>query len=140
MFLAPDWGRKIEAIISDRGDEFDVIGCMTNRLRGAHQLHGGRISEEADIGAHVAIAQSRWAEFGTQVKATPSPIAAVCMLFRRSTWARSPFRERDICFDTYFSRAVVAAGGRLGVALGLYVFHLYRWGKTDPANNWSHLQ
>lgn len=140
MFLTPSWGAQVEAVVEAHGD-YDLIGCVTNRLRGRHQLHGGALSGEPDIGAHVAIAQARWAEHGPAVKELHhGAVAGAFMLFRRSTWERVRFVERTIWADAYFTKAVRGRrGARVGIALGLYLFHLYRWGHPNPADSIGHL-
>lgn len=80
MFLTPEWGRQIEEIILAHGHEFDVIGAITNRLHSKYQLHNGALSNDPDIGNHVAIARERWAQHGPAVVKTPDPIAAMCMI------------------------------------------------------------
>lgn len=139
LFLMPQWGKQIEAIVEAQRNNFAVIGAMTNRIRSPEQLHGGRLSEEADIGQHVAIAKNRWNEHGTAVKPMLGPAAGMLMLFSKQTWLAHPFPERSIHFDQLFCDAARANGGRVGVALGLYLFHLYRWGHANPASYVGHL-
>lgn len=139
-FLMPQWGKQVEAIVAEHGDTFDLIGAMTNRIRAPYQLHEGVFSEEADLSRHVGIATQRWGGYGTAVAPVPyGPIAGFLMLFRKSTWARHPFPERSIYFDSAFTDAVRHNGGKVGVALGLYVLHLYRWGKANPTGHVAHL-
>lgn len=134
MFLTPEWGRQIEEIILAHGHEFDVIGAITNRLHPKYQLHNGALSNDPDIGNHVAIARERWAQHGPAVVKTPDPIAAMCMIFSKRFWLERPFDEGSIVFDSTFTSC-----RRCGVALDLYVFHLYRWGAQDPCNSIDHL-
>jgi hypothetical protein len=140
LFLTADWGAQIEQIIARHGANYAVIGAMTNRVRSPYQLHGGVISDNGDISHHCAIASDRWATYGTSVRDIPGPLAGMCLIFNRRVWERTPFEPRSIYFDKLFSSAVRKAGGRLGVAQGLYLFHLYRWGSADPINNVEHLQ
>lgn len=140
LFLTPDWGAQIERVIEQHGARYAVIGAMTNRLRSPYQLHGGVISQDPDISHHREIALTRRDEFGASVREVPGPVAGMCLIFNRRTWERTPFEPRSIYFDKQFSNAVREAGGRLGVAQGLYLFHLYRWGCEDPANHTEHLR
>jgi hypothetical protein len=139
MFLSADWGAQVEQIIARNGVRFDVIGAMTNRLRSRYQLHDGAISEVGDIGYHREIARQRWRDYGASVGEVPGPLAGMCLIFHRSVWERVPFEPYTIWFDKRFSSRVRELGGRLGVAHGLYLFHLYRWGEADPANSIEHL-
>jgi hypothetical protein len=139
LFLTPTWGKLVEQIVEQNGDDYAVIGCMTNRLRAPYQLHGGKLSEEADIGVHVQIAQQRQQTYGASVQAVSGPVAGLCLIFRKATWARHPFVTRSIYFDQFFCDAARSNHGRVGVALGLYLFHLYRWGKPNPVGYVGHL-
>lgn len=139
LFLTPQWGKQIEAVVEAQREHYAVIGAMTNRLRSPEQLHGGKISEEPDIGAHVTIAKQRWNEHGTTVRPLEGPAAGMLMLFSKQLWLRHPFVEKSIHFDQLFCLATRAHGGKIGVALGLYLFHLYRWGHQNPASYVGHL-
>ena len=117
LFLLPDWGSHVEQIVAAHGAEFDVIGCMTNRLKAPHQLHGGELSDEADIGRHIHIATQRQAEHGAAVAPVDGIVAGMFMLFRKSTWERHPFPRKAWNFDQAFCQKVTREGGRIGVAL-----------------------
>ena len=139
MFLSSRWGEEIEQIVA-ANHRYELIGCMTNRLRAPYQLHGGVLSDEPDIGKHLQIAQERWTTHGTQVAPLRAgPIAGMLMLFPKRVWERHQFVQRSIYFDQDFTASVRAHGGRVGVALGLYLFHLYRWGKANPQDYKGHL-
>lgn len=140
LFMEPDWGRQIAAIVEANRGQFDLISCMTNRLRASYQLHDGQISDEPDLNVHVGISRERRRVHGTHVEPTPlGPLAAMLLLFPKSLWAAHPFEERTIYFDQLFCAEARARGARLGVAWGLYVLHLYRWGHKNPAAYTGHL-
>ena len=140
LFLHPQWGNHVRSIIEANPDH-SLIGCVTNRLRADYQLHGGKFSEDADLRNHVAIAKQRWAEHKTNVAPLAAgPVAAVCMIFPKRVWQRHPFAERTIDFDRTFTDAVRAAGGRIGIAQGLYLWHTYRLGHVNPLNYIEHLK
>ena len=140
MFLTPRWGFLIERIVEWNAEVFDLIGCMTNRLRAPYQCHNGGLSNDPDIGRHREIALSREAAHGAVVSPLDEgPIAGMFMLFPRRVWERFPFPERSIYFDQQFTGRIRSEGGKVGVALGLYLFHLYRWGQADPAAFKDHL-
>jgi hypothetical protein len=138
MYLTDFWGAQIEDIISKNGD-YDLIGCMTNRLRNTHQLHEGRVSEDTDIMNHMKIAEHLHKEHYDAVEQTFKPIAGMFMLFPKKTWASIRFRENTPAFDTFFSKQLIANGGKVGIAKGLYIFHKYRLGKPDIKND-KHLR
>jgi len=140
--LQPDWGNQIEAIIKKNGNDFKLIGCMTNRLRANHQLYRNRFSNEPDIDYHVQIAIILQNQSYDKVEAT-TYVAGLCLIFNKDTWkAVGGFRENSILFDKEFNTDIRAkfGGNPIGIAKGLYLFHLYRWGSKDPYNDTQHLK
>lgn len=132
MYLTPDWGKQVYEALEKHGNDYDMIGCMTNRLGGNHQLVEG-MYEVTDIVEHhkkaIELSQKHWAE----IVPINTGIAGVFMCFRKSTWKKYGFRtDGDWKFDTDFSKRVISGGGRVGLMSGLYVFHLYRiWSKSQ---------
>lgn len=136
MFLTPDWGKQIEEIIL-ANPQFQLIGCVTNRLRGGAQVIEGMF-DEGDISKHIQTALSLQSK-RTEVLGAMG-IAGLCMIFHKSVWNKVKFQERSIKFDSQFCGGVAGLGMRIGIATGLYLFHLYRWGKEDARNYTKHLQ
>lgn len=136
MFLTHDWGKKIESIIEEYGNNYDLIGCITNRLRSHNQLHLGQFSEDPNIINHIEIANSL-SHINTIRPATE--IAGVFMLFKKETWLKSKFRENTFAFDRKFCQDILSKGGKIGISEGLYLFHSYRLGHKDPKNYVQHL-
>ena len=142
LFLRPDWGKQIEDIVYGYSDKFKLISCVTNRLRADHQLYKNRFSEDSNITNHVAIANELHAQFYDDIEAT-SYVAGLCLIFNKDTWkAVGGFRENSILFDKEFNTDIRAkfGGNPIGIAKGLYLFHLYRWGSKDPYNDTQHLK
>lgn len=138
MFLQPDSQALIEQIVAS-DPPFDLIGCRTNRLRGDHQCIR-MMFDEKNIGPHIEIARELADKNKTLIISTTEPIAGMFMLFKKSLWDRIKFDETAIRFtDKKFSADVMAAGGKLGVAQGFYLFHLYRWGSNNPYTDIEHL-
>lgn len=138
MFLQPGSQALIEQIAAS-DPPFDLIGCRTNRLRGKHQCCQSMFNE-ANIDIHVKYAEICNNEHFLYIAHTHQPIAGMFMLFRKSLWDRIKFNETAMRFtDKKFSAAVMANGGKLGVAQGLYLFHLYRWGSNNPYTDIEHL-
>lgn len=136
MFLAPEWGTQIETIIKDNPD-YDVITCMTNRVGLKDCLLFGEF-RECEISDHIWAAQICWYENGTEVKQT-TVAPGMLMIFHKSVWQKHKFKEKSIVFDRQFSAEVIVGGGKIGVAKGLYIFHLYRWGSNNPKSSINHL-
>lgn len=134
MFTTPDWPKHIEDIISENGNKYDVIGCMTNRLKSEHQLIEGMFDEES-ITKHLDIASSIRSN---EVVAADS-VAGLCLIFNKDVWEKVKFKEESITFDTEFSKSVRRNGFKIGVAKGLYLIHLYRWGQENPCKYVKHL-
>jgi hypothetical protein len=59
------------------------------------------------------------------------------MLFSKRTWEDvGGFREGGVAvggqtLDNHFSKSVIKIGGKIGIAKGIYLFHIYR----EWANN-----
>jgi len=122
----------------------DLISCMTNRIGIKYQQHEGEISDNFDILHHMKIAEDLWKEFGTEVEITKDrcTLAGFFMLFSKKTWYKvGRFKEGAIqingaFIDYIFSMAVRRGGMKLGIAKGVYVFHLYRaWVENTQHKN-----
>lgn len=137
MFLTSDWGHQIKHIIEANKD-YDLITCRTNRLGVSEQVDD-RMFHIEDIGWHKIVAAEEWEIEGSAIK--PAILAAgLCMIFKKELWQKvGGFPEYDITFDRIFSRRVLKSGGKIGIAKGLYLFHLYRWGEKNPQSSIKHL-
>lgn len=137
MFLRSDWGHQIQSIIEANND-YDLITCMTNRLGVPDQLWYGEIME-GDISKQIEVANTAWNDHRNTV--VPVKLAAgLCMIFKKELWTKvGGFPEYDITFDRVFSDRVLKSGGKIGIAKGLYLFHLYRWGEKNPQSSIKHL-
>jgi hypothetical protein len=138
MYLTDYWGGQIEDI-SLNNPEYSLIGCLTNRLRGKHQLHKGEFSDIDMVFYHQVIAERLYRDHYSEVQPTTKGIAGMFMLFPKKVWQQVQFRENSAAFDTFFSRDVYGIGGKIGIAQGLYIFHRYRLGKENPRENNKHL-
>lgn len=136
--LFPGWGDRIEEL-SKTG--YDLIGCLTNRVGVKHHLVDGHFSNIGSISAHKLIAEQVHSK-GTEIKEIKTgPIAGFFMLFNKKLWQQiGGFEEETIYFDAVFTAKAREKNAQIGVAQGLYVFHLYRWGSDDPRNDIKHLQ
>lgn len=143
LWLRPDWGLCVEKVIQDYGDKFDLIGCVTNRLGGLHQCYNGKFSEDMDMRNHYEISNKLWEEYGTKVDTTTG-VAGLCMIFKKSTWKKvRGFKENIITADSQFNKDIVKAGGKVGLAKGLYMMHSYRIWEKEHKKAWqstSHLK
>lgn len=139
MFLHPFWGKQIQDVVMNQGQDYALLGCITNRLKSTRQLYGNAFSEDPDILNHKRIADELYSTKYNSVRNAGHQIAGVLMLFPKSTWKRVKFAENTIHFDTLFSQAVLQTGGKVGIMEGVYSFHFYRFDQPDPANYKDHL-
>lgn len=132
MYLNPKFGHQLNDIINKHGEDFALMGCVTNRLGGLHQLHEERFCNNMDLSHHFEIAMNLAKESYGEVNET-SGVAGVLMLFKKSTWeAVGGFREKDIACDTAFNNAIRQNKlGKIGLMKGVYLFHAYRIWQTD---------
>ena len=119
-------------------DENTVFTCMTNRLRRNNPQVVKECFDETDIDKHFNYFNNLWDVYGTELIPCET-IGGVCMVFHKSAWEKVKFVENVNTFDRIFSHQVRQVGCRTMLAKGLYIFHLYRWGKDDPENNIAHL-
>lgn len=134
--LFPNAGNHIPAII-EANPRFDIITCLTNRVGvGLHCVPG--MFDVDSILEHQNKAAQLWSIYGTETIAT-GVAPGFCMIFHKSVWERvGGFTENSIFFDREFSNAV-RKWGRIGLAKGLYILHLYRYNKASPKNSIQHL-
>jgi len=129
-----------------KSGEYDLVSCMTNRLGLAYQLHGGKLSEDFDIKNHLKIAHERYEEYGSEVIDSPSSIAGLMMLFSKQTWEDiGRFKEGGVAvngsfLDYHFCKGVEKIGGKIGIAQGIYMFHVYREWAKNVRFGFEHLQ
>lgn len=143
-FTTPDsnWGKQIADIIKKHGNDFQLIGCYTNRLASPNQLYNKEFSENWDWMDHKNIGQELYSNHYDEVVKVQHNIAGMFMLFPKKTWLKCKFKE-DLpyrVFDTDFCNKIKRLGGKIGMAKGIYLFHDYRAGKENPKNNVSHLK
>lgn len=116
-----------------RAGDFDLVGCMTNRLGLHYQLVGGMKSNDSDILNHRKIAVELYKEHGCNVMPIHQAIGGLFMLFPKSTWLKvGGFPEGGIqinghFFDYHFCKSVMQQRLRIGIAKGIYLFHYYRF-------------
>lgn len=134
--------------IAEKG-EYDLVGCMTNRLGVKYQLYKDQFSDDFDLKNHLDIGEELYKKYGSAVEDSPGVIAGIMMLFPVSIWEYvGGFNEGAIMqqggfFDAIFNQKVRnIAQGRVGVAKGIYLFHLYRpWADgRDIRLQYKHLE
>lgn len=140
LFLHGEQQPLIERIAASRPD-YDVISCMTNRLRSGMQCHLGRVDDCPDMRTHFSIAKTRLRNHDDALVEVPHQhVAGMFLLFRKATWIGRPFPEHTARFDGLWAQRLARDGDRFALAIGLYIWHSYRFGKPDPVNYHEHLK
>lgn len=130
--------------IASRGG-FGIVGCITNRIGMVKQLHNGALSEDYNLLNHIRIAEDRYNRYGSEVIEHNTTLAGVMMLFSKKVWLDvGGFREGGIMvdgafIDYHFSNDVINKGYKLGLARGIYVFHVYRQWLKNTRVGYNHL-
>ena len=153
LFLMSDTKKQIEDVLRKHGNDYQVFGCLTNRIASLHQRFNGEpsIANEvdwdadtefhcADIIRHKDIANHCRIEHYDEVKETTINVAGFLMIFQKKTWEKYRFSDNSIRFDSEFTDKVKADGGKLGIMQGVYVFHDYRLEHKNPLYYIDHLK
>lgn len=135
-FLNHFTGKLIHDAVTQFGHQFDIFGVMTNRIGLDHQRYPG-MENEADISKHYMLANNLAIQ-PLSVKPC-AVVAGMVMIMKRSTWSDLGGFTPGIHFDSEFCLAAALNGYTMGVIENIYVLHLYRWGKGNPAYNYHHL-
>lgn len=137
MFLTWRQQWQIEKIAE--ATDYGLIGCMTNRTYSSYQMHGQKLSGDYDLLHHIRIAKEReqkhWLEVVPTGEGDPGGEGLLWghfFLFQKETWEKAGGFSGQIDHDITFSRAVKGLGLKLGVALGLYLWHSFRPGVEVP--------
>lgn len=130
-FLLPESGTHIEMVAEQYGNDFDLIGCTTNRLGSTDQLYNNTFDSECNAYKNYNDALEAWEKYGTLVEPIRL-VAGVFMLFKKSTWEKvGGFVENHRMADVLFNKAVTKNGGKIGIAKGIYIQHNYRLPETN---------
>lgn len=140
MFLTPDWGKQIEANIKAHGEQYGLIGAVTNRIRSPHQrpTHVDMFNE-MDMKKHYEVALDLSRKQHLTITPTQLEVAGFFMAFQKKTWDKVKFRENTRLFDVHFSDDTAKIGVKKGILRGLYILHSYRIWAEDPTRYVGHL-
>jgi len=127
--------KQCEDIAKD--GSYQLVGCMTNRLGLHWQIDGGKISDNDSMDYHIKRAKQLSTKHGSKVIEAQKEIAGIMFLFPKSLWVEvGGFKEGALLWgsqfwDNEFYERVKKVNGNIGVAIGIYMWHTYRWG-LDP--------
>lgn len=132
--------RQVEDIVAGKGQDYALLGAVTNRLASTYQRPFPEDFDNLDIKHHRARAEQLYANNYGVVTGDKKDIAGLFMLFPKSTWTKvGGFAENCIFCDTVFSQKIIAKIGCIGVMQGVYVYHWYRAQSDDPRRYKAHL-
>ncbi len=130
--------------IANNPQGYSLIGCMTNRLGLPWQLVPG-MWDEWDMKKHRDKAKELSLIKSIKPLKGLETVGGVMMMFPKSAWIKAgKFPEGAIeikgkFVDYHFSMAVKKFG-KLGIAEGVYLFHLYRSDAKDTRTYKGHLK
>lgn len=131
--LLPDFGVQVHDLILNN-PHFDAFTCMTNRVGITEHCVPGMF-DEPNIKKHIAKAE----ELRIITTVEPTLICTgYCMIFHKSIWQKYKFRENLIAFDIEWSRRLMFYGLKIGIAKGIYMFHIYRFLSANPLMERNH--
>lgn len=137
MWLRPDSKKQLIEILC--ATDYDLLGCLTNRLGTQNQLAPNMFTEDS-ITKHIETANHYHTNHYGEIMPYNKVLAAFCLCFRVRTWKLlGGFSENNIVFDTNFCRKAQECGLKSGLMVGIYLFHLYRWNSHSPSMDIKHL-
>lgn len=138
MYLTPDYGFIIEDIIAKYGEEYALIGALTNRLGNTELLYNQQFSEDTDVRNHYEIAMKIR---GDQETVKTDICAGFFMMFKKETWVKvggfTEILSESRYVDKRFSGVIKANGLKIGIAQNLYLFHGYRIWEKEHKKAWN---
>lgn len=135
-FLTPNTGRLIHDAIKRFGNDYDIMGVLTNRIGVNHQLYNG-LSYNYDMMYHSDIA--RQLEKQECYIKECDLVAGFMMIMTKFTWKDCGGFKPGIHFDSMFCKEAKDMGHKLGILQNIYVYHHYRPGVENPSFNYHHL-
>lgn len=138
MFLT--WRQQWQLELISKTTDYGLIGCMTNRCYPTYCMPGGKLSENYDILHHVQVAKQLEADNWCEVVPCPDGtngsdegiIYGQFMMFPKKAWVDAGGYTGHVNHDIEFSRRVLNAGYKRGIATGVYIFHAFRPGIEVP--------
>ena len=111
-----------------------VLTCRTNRVGHGHPAVVNELFDESNINVHLGYAKYAWERWGTDTQPTENA-PGYCMVFHSDHLEKhGGFPEHSITFDRWLSNR-----SKPHLMMGLYIFHLYRWGSKNPSKDYKHL-
>jgi hypothetical protein len=132
------FGKRIEETIMENLN-FSMFSCLTNRTTPTCQIASESNWEDNDLSNHRKIGEEIWEKNKTKVKEVTniSPVSGYFFLVKKETWKKAGgFDESKMLgVEWDFCDRVVKSNGKIGVMLGIYVYHWYRGGNKFNNNH-----
>ncbi len=130
MFLHPYFGKHIDNVLANGGQEYDLLSCHTNRVDCRWQILPGVDKANNDMDYHHALAQVQWSKEGHKVENVThkAPLSGMMFMIKKSSWKRmGGFKGRGMLgVDNEAHNELKRRGMKIGLMKGIYVFHWYR--------------
>lgn len=138
--LVDGFGDLINHTINRYPDTW-LFGAYCNRIGLGYQRLEEKPSENYDMLYHHEIAQQRLKRYYSTCIDIDKPVAGFFMLFPKRVWNQIKFQskiidkdreyngKKGVYFDYQFGLEVLAAGGKIRLMEGNYLYHHYRVGK-----------
>lgn len=133
---------QVQSLITP--SRYALIGAMVNRQGLPWLMPGGEIDANPDINHHISKAYALKEQYGSFIERCDG-IAGAFMLFPKKLWATvggfcdGIANENGEMIDYDFCMRARRRGAAIGVAKGVYLFHMYRWGSKHPMSDQQHL-
>lgn len=138
LFLLPDTINHLYGYVQ-RYQDAGMFTCFSNRNHPtmAHQLLGGKMSENTDIRYHIELAESQKSYLykATEIKGN---ISGMLMLISKQTWNKIKFAPLLKCLGVDFEYCRTLRNNRKRILRmdGVYIWHTYR---LNDINDKKHL-
>jgi len=130
MFTTVDWFLQLQQVIKEN-PQYDCFTVVTNRIYNEEQAI--KIDQDNhNMRYHRAVGASIQKENGSNIKdiTTGAAMSGVVILIKKSAWQKCKFRPMDngsmYGIDGLFHKDLKEKGFKVGIMLGVYVYHWYR--------------
>lgn len=113
-------------------NEFGLLTCQTNRVGTMYQCFEKKYWDVESSKRHVEIAEGLFLKHNTDIQdiTLKAPMSGMLILISKRTWLSCDgFKKTGLLgVDNSIHYAVRNKGGKVGMMLGVYVWHYYRNG------------
>lgn len=130
----PGFADRISRVLDVHGHPDRMFGAMTNRVGWRNDAVVQEMYNNDSVTDHLIMAKSLWNMNGVAIRPVEI-VCGYCMVFHKTLWEKmGGFPDRTIVFDKQMSSVAETY-----LMIGVYIFHLYRWGRANPEFVTNHL-